>query len=141
MDVTRRRVSDLSQTSCHGLEECLLVVEGVIAIFLIIGLVWFWADCMRAKELALRVCVRACEQMHVQLLEQTVAFSRLALARDQGGQLCLRRWYGFEFSTDGGDRRRGSAALLGPAVELVRMEHPGGAVILGSGYDRIEPVR
>jgi hypothetical protein len=103
----------------------------LMAILAIAGIVWFWARSLRIREHVLRHCARTCKQLNVQLLDQTVALSRLALARDPAGQISLRRWYTFEFSTDGGDRCKGYVGLLGSRIECVRMEHPQGPIIIG----------
>jgi hypothetical protein len=104
----------------------------LMAILVIAGIVWFWAHSLWIRERVLRHCARTCKQMNVQLLDQTVALSRLALDRDPQGRLSLRRWYVFEFSTDGGDRCKGCVGLLGSRIECVRMEYPGGPIIMGS---------
>ena len=104
----------------------------LIAILTIAGIVWLWAHNLRIREHVLRHCARTCKQLNVQLLDQTVALSRLALARDPAGRLSLRRWYTFEFSTDGGDRCKGYVGLLGSRIECVRMEHPQGIIIMSS---------
>jgi len=104
-----------------------------ITIVIMVGLVWFWVDSLRAREQILRYCTKVCEEMNVQLLDQTVSLSRLGLARDQQGRIHLYRCYAFEFSADGSDRRVGSAILLGSHVELVRMEHPDGTMIVEPG--------
>lgn len=104
----------------------------LIAILVIAGIVWFWAHSLWIRERVLRQCARTCKQMNVQLLDQTVALSRLALGRDPQGRLSLRRWYVFEFSTDGGDRCKGCVGLLGSRIECVRMEYPQGPIIMGS---------
>lgn len=96
--------------------------------------VWFWADSLRAREATLEACRRACEQMRLQLLDQTVALSRMALDRNARGHLLLRRYYSFEFSTNGADRHGGIVSLLGQQVEFVRLEHPSGPIIVTGGH-------
>ena len=103
-----------------------------MAILVIAGIVCFWAHSLWNRERVLRHCARTCKQMNVQLLDQTVALSRLALDRDPQGRLSLRRWYVFEFSTDGGDRCKGCVGLLGSRIECIRMEYPEGPIIMGS---------
>jgi hypothetical protein len=76
-----------------------------------------WQDALSARELARRVSQRLCAEAGVQLLDQTVALRRLALARAGDGWLALRRWYSFDVSTDGSDRHRGSLRLLRGKVE------------------------
>lgn len=99
-------------------------------LLLIGGLILFWVDSLRARERAVAVCANACRQMEVQFLDQTVAISRLGLGRGGRGWLSLRRTYGFEFSTDGTDRWKGRAVLLGKRVESVQMEGAEGVTIL-----------
>jgi len=76
-----------------------------------------WQDALAARERARRASQRLCADAGVQLLDQTVALRRLALARGSGGRPALRRWYSFDISTDGVDRHRGSVRLLGDKVE------------------------
>jgi hypothetical protein len=102
----------------------------VITLVLIAAAVWFWIGSMRAREQTLARARRACEQMDVQLLDQTVALSRLWVRRDSRGHLRLWRWYSFEFSISGSDRHRGAASLVGDEIQFVRLEHPEGPVII-----------
>jgi len=76
----------------------------------------FWADSLRARERALQALRRACERRGLQLLDETVAFVSIGLARDADGRLRIRRVYAFEFSETGDNRRPGSIAILGDAV-------------------------
>ena len=103
--------------------------ETLLIALLAAGLVWLWFDSMRARERVIVVCTRACKQMDVQLLDQTVALARMRLRRDRG-RLKLAREYGFEFSTDGADRWGGRASMLGGRVTGVQLEGPEGVVIL-----------
>ncbi len=64
----------------------------------------------------------ACERYGVQLLDETVVFYRLALARDDAGRLRLRRRYGFEFSDTGDNRRHGAIVMLGAQLEDLQLE-------------------
>ena len=93
------------------------------------GLIWFWVDSLRAKEAALKRCNALCNEMNVQLLDQTVRIARIRPGKDRCGRLRLRRFYAYEFSTDGEDRCYGLAVLLGSRVEYLRLEHPSGPII------------
>jgi hypothetical protein len=105
-------------------------VDIVLGLVVLAGLVWFWADSARAREQMLARCRRLCEEMNLQLLDQTVSLVRLRLGRGEQGQAQWRRWYAFEYSVDGRDRWRGTARLLGRRVESIHMEHPHGPVII-----------
>ncbi|MCX7961425.1 MAG: DUF3301 domain-containing protein [Burkholderiales bacterium] len=85
----------------------------------------FWADSLRARERALAAGRRACERRGLQLLDDTVAFAALRLARDEDGRVRFERVYTFEFSDDGDNRRRGAIVLVGERVAELRLEPPG----------------
>jgi hypothetical protein len=90
-------------------------------------------DGLRARERVLDHCRRACAELSVQLLDETVAVTRIDLARDLHGRWRLRRVYRFEFSVDGTDRRSGLAVLTGGLLSHIRLDHPAGPVVLPAG--------
>jgi len=94
--------------------ETLLLIAAVAA-------VWFWADSLKAREIAVRAAAGACAEEGLQFLDETAAVRSLRLARDDEGRLRLRRIYGFEFSDTGDNRRVGSLALLGQEVEWLNL--------------------
>lgn len=83
---------------------------------------WFWLDSMHALEVARKAGKRACDDAHVQFLDDTVAGTALALVRDKEGHRVLRRTYRFEFSETGNTRLEGQLILLADRVESVTME-------------------
>jgi hypothetical protein len=74
---------------------------------------WWWLDSIKARDICILAVKSACSRQGVQLLDDTVAIAALRMARDEDGRLLLQRRYGFEYSTSGTDRRRGTATLLG----------------------------
>ena len=99
----------------------------LFALVALVLIVWFWADSLRAREHALRVCARACRQINTQLLDETVALRRLSVARDTEGHAIWRRTYRFEYTVDGSQRLRGSVIIRGREVETVAVQSPDGA--------------
>ena len=95
--------------------------EGV-ALFLIIAGALLWADSLRARERAVRAGRSACERYQLQFLDETVAFTRLRLARDDEGQVKIKRTYTFEFSDTGNNRRHGAIVMLGAEVADMHLE-------------------
>lgn len=93
-----------------------------LAIIVLIAVVLAWVDGMRARELAVQAGRSACERYNLQLLDDTVAFVRLGLARDEEGRLKVRRTYSFEFSDTGNNRRRGSIVTLGAELADLQLE-------------------
>ena len=92
------------------------------AIVLIVAGIYFWIDSLRARERALAAGRGACERYGVQLLDETVQFARLRLARDDEGRLRLRRTYTFEFSDTGNNRRHGAIVMLGAQLQDMQLE-------------------
>jgi len=83
---------------------------------------WFWLHSIRILEIAREAGRRACAREDLQFLDDTVASTRLALARDMNGRRILRRTYRFEFTETGNSRREGEVIMLGERVESVTME-------------------
>jgi hypothetical protein len=92
------------------------------AIALIVAGLAFWIDSLQARERALAAGRRACERYGVQLLDETVAFARLRLARDEAGRIRLKRTYSFEFSDTGDNRRQGAIVMLGSELGDLQLE-------------------
>jgi len=92
------------------------------AILAIAAGICFWIDSLRARERALAAGRGACERYGVQLLDATVQFAKLRLARDGDGRLCLRRTYTFEFSDTGNNRRHGAIVMLGADLQDMQLE-------------------
>lgn len=91
---------------------------GEIFLILLLGaILWFWLDSLRAREIALELCRHACKEMDVQLLDQSIALSRLGVRRDDYGTLRIRRWFRFDYSVEGTGRQRGSILMLGTKLE------------------------
>lgn len=93
-----------------------------VALLGIVAAVVIWVDSLRARERAVEAGRQACARYGLQFLDDTVAFSRLVLARDEDGRLRCLRLYVFEFSDDGNNRRHGSVAMRGAIPEDIRLE-------------------
>jgi hypothetical protein len=93
---------------------CLVpMIESLLPLLLLLAGFQFWQNALRARDLARALGRELCESARVQLLDQTVALRRLRLVWIPARGPHLRRDYGFEFSTDGQDRQRGSLSVLG----------------------------
>lgn len=64
---------------------------------------------------------KACQSEGLQFLDETVSIVSLKLARNDDGQLLLRRVYNFEYSDTGDNRRSGSVIMLGQRVLLLNI--------------------
>jgi hypothetical protein len=92
------------------------------AILLIAAGALLWLDSLRARERALLAGRSACERYRVQFLDDTVAFARMRLARDDEGQLKISRTYTFEFTETGNNRRQGAIVMLGHELRDLQLE-------------------
>jgi hypothetical protein len=92
------------------------------AIVLIAAGIFFWLDSLRARERAVQAGRAACRRYALQFLDDTVSFTRVRLARDDGGQLKIARTYSFEFSDTGNNRRHGAIVMLGGQLQDLQME-------------------
>ena len=97
---------------------------------LVVLLVWLWSSATRSKNQASAFCARACREINLQFLDQTVVLTKLGVGRDRRNLLHFQRVYDFEFSVDGSARHRGQLALHGTRVASVHLDHPEGAIIL-----------
>jgi Protein of unknown function (DUF3301) len=94
----------------------------VAALVLMAAAAVFWVDSLRARERAVAAGRAACARNGLQFLDETVAFARLRLGRDEAGRLRLERVYVFEFSDTGNNRREGSIVVAGAEVQDLHME-------------------
>lgn len=77
---------------------------------------------IRILEIAREAGRQTCNRMGVQFLDDTVASTKLRLARDKNGRRILHRTYRFKFSETGNSRREEEVIMLGDWVESVTME-------------------
>ncbi|MBI3373937.1 MAG: DUF3301 domain-containing protein [Betaproteobacteria bacterium] len=92
------------------------------ALLLLAAAVAAWIDSLGAREAALEAGREACARYGLQFLDDTVAFAKLRLLRDEEGRMRLVRLYSFEFSEDGANRRSGAIQVHGRDAEDVQLE-------------------
>lgn len=97
-------------------------IASLLILLVIAILGWYWLHSIRILEIARDAGRRACVRDDVQFLDDTVASTSLALARDASGRRIVRRTYRFEFTETGNSRREGQVVMLGERVESVTME-------------------
>ncbi|MES2355850.1 MAG: DUF3301 domain-containing protein [Pseudomonadota bacterium] len=89
-------------------------------IFLVLGIgVWFVLDSLKVREIAIHASRAACNAENFLFLDDTVAIESTRPARDDRGQLRIRRVYNFEYSDTGNNRRQGTVILVGNIVVTV----------------------
>lgn len=104
---------------------------GHVALMLLGGVVlgWLWRG-LGARDRALSMVRQHCERNDLQLLDESIALSRLRLGRNQQARLGLVRRYAFEFTVTGERRYAGWIELHGQRllrIELAPHPFPGSA--------------
>lgn len=97
----------------------MLSIPVILGVLLAVLLLWFWQDSMGTRERANFAAQSACERARVQFLDGTVAFARLAFARNEYGRLAFRRTYVFDYTIGTMERHQGFVVLLGHRVEAI----------------------
>ncbi|HSH98049.1 MAG: DUF3301 domain-containing protein [Methylophilaceae bacterium] len=84
---------------------------------LLVLLAWFWFNSMGAREIAIKQGTSLAERTNLQFLDESVACSRVSLARNHRGHVQLLRTYEFEVSASGGERLSCNLTLLGNQLQ------------------------
>ncbi|MGH1372169.1 MAG: DUF3301 domain-containing protein [Cellvibrionaceae bacterium] len=74
------------------------------------------------RDRAIALAKQHCEQMNVQLLDDTISLMKLRLKKDRRGNFAVSRSYEFEFSSDGDRRYHGKLTLHGIRLDHVELE-------------------
>nr|WP_246480376.1 DUF3301 domain-containing protein [Motiliproteus sediminis] len=85
------------------------------------ALVLVWWHGRGIKDAALRATRRHCDELDLQLLDESLVLRSIRLGRDPGGWPRLRRRYSFEFSATGDERYSGETLLLGRRVQRIEL--------------------
>jgi len=106
----------------------------IIALFVLAGIIWFWLDSIKTKELAVSAAYQACYGMQVQFLDQTVSLAKLKLLRNAQGRMILQRIYHFDFSISGEpsiaiQRYHGQVIMQSQSVQHIHLDKPEGLII------------
>lgn len=88
-----------------------------------------WYRAIGTREAAVSAAVKACRDISVQFLDDTVAFERLRL-RCTGGSLHIESQFRFEYSREGDERRLGRVRCVGRRAVAVHVEDDEGTTIL-----------
>jgi hypothetical protein len=88
----------------------------IVPILLLAAAAWLWLDAARAREFAIVLARRYCENRGLQFLDDTVAMARMGLRWTEDG-LRIRRMFRFDFSVEGIGRRTGHILMMGSKFE------------------------
>lgn len=81
----------------------------------------FWNRQQQARFMALNAVRKHCAEEDVQLLDDTLQLSAMAIRNGPGGRR-LHRTYQFEFSSTGDERYQGQVTLAGRTLIGLRLQ-------------------
>lgn len=84
---------------------------------------------MQARERAEQIAQAACKKENVQILDVTVSLKKIGFRKNKQGQYRFFRYFNFEFSLTGEDRRTGTIAMHGTNEQYIYMDLPEQPVI------------
>lgn len=94
--------------------------EGSLLLLMaVVGLVWYWLDSLKVRDIAAASAAEICRRQGLQLLDATVSVGRIRLGRNSRGHVTLLRAFTFEYSQDGVSRQQGFVVIIGHQVESV----------------------
>ena len=78
---------------------------------------WFWLDSMGKRERAILLGSELAARYNLQLLDESVACTKLSLGRNRRGHVQFLRRYAFDVSARGVDRLNCELILLGDHLQ------------------------
>ena len=96
--------------------------EALLLLGMLAGILLIWFESLRIREFIIRLCRKICNELDLQLLDQTVSLCSVKLRRSNTGGLCLHRIYQFEVSRNGADRYPGFVSLLGKTIQSIQID-------------------
>lgn len=90
--------------------------EFILLILLSLG-VLFLVSALKAKELAVSAAINCCRKSGVQFLDGTAVLKKLRLLKTSNGTFRFYRYFTFDYSEDGSNRKQGEVMMLGHQVE------------------------
>lgn len=82
----------------------------------------YWWQSGEFKNRALTLALQHCQQLNLQLLDQSMVIRGYWPIRRKDGRWLIRRRYQFEFTSTGHQRYRGNLVLMGFKLDSMELE-------------------
>lgn len=107
------------------------MLELTDVVYLLIAFVaaHFWWKTMQARERAEKIAQEVCKRENMQLLDATVSLKKFSFEKDDRGNRIFLRYFSFEFSSNGEERRSGTIAMRHSIQYYLYMDLPEQPVI------------
>ena len=105
-------------------------LNALLFILVLVLVAVYWRGALGARERVMETARKAVVQVGAQLLDQTVSMQWMKLYRAPGAGVGIRRFYRFEFSLTGDDRRTGRVVVDGQRIRHCELHMPDGNLIL-----------
>jgi len=99
----------------------MLTLSNLLSLLLLLLFCWYWWKARAVQERAFQAAKSHCEQMQVQLLDDSVFLSGFKLTRDASGMLRVQRTYSFEFTATGDSRYPGKVRMVGAKLAAIEL--------------------
>ncbi|WP_419535226.1 DUF3301 domain-containing protein [Endozoicomonas sp.] len=99
-------------------------MDALLWLTLLFIFLYYWFDTAKAKETAVAHGKKACRDMNVQFLDDSVIRYRSRLSRGSSGQMVIERSFRFEFTFDGQTRENGFVRLSGQRLLMLELDYP-----------------
>ena len=100
----------------------MLSVESLVLLSVLTGILLIWFESLRIREFIIRLCRKVCNELDLQLLDQTVSLRSISIRRSSTGSLRLYRIFQFDVSRNGTDRYPGFVSLLGKTIQSIHID-------------------
>ncbi|MDH3325374.1 MAG: DUF3301 domain-containing protein [Gammaproteobacteria bacterium] len=107
----------------------MLELSDVVYLLIAFIVVHFWWKTMQARERAEKIAQDACKREKMQLLDATVSLKKFGFEKNNFGSRIFLRYFSFEFSSDGEERRIGTIAMRDSVQQYLYMDLPEKPVI------------
>lgn len=97
-------------------------MSNIVGVAVIIAVVWYFFDAMRAREMATAVAREYCKQSQLQFLDGTVGLRKVMISFEHG-KPTLKRRYEFHYSRSDNSRSSGTVMINGAVVETFLLHH------------------
>lgn len=82
----------------------------------------YYYTSLKIREIAIAAVRKHCQQMNLQLLDQSVSLYRVRPGLSNTNLLTLSRRFVFEFTSTGDERYKGEIVLLGNQVKKITLQ-------------------